>query len=78
MPSSAAVTVQTSEAPEVQTYFKPKKIPAQLRKYDRLILDVNVDGMMKAECEKGKDTGYRAWLLFKIGAVGDEMRNIMK
>ena len=50
VPSSAAVTVQTSEATEVQTYFNPKKIPAQLRKYDRLILDF--DGMKKAECEK--------------------------
>ena len=53
----------------------------ELRKYDRLMLDV--DGVKKTQYEKlfskrsSLRKGYRAWLLFKIGAVGDEEDNEM-
>ena len=53
VPSSAAVTVQTSEATGVQTSNKRRfhlSTAHELRKYDRLMLDV--DGVKKAEYEK--------------------------
>ena len=84
---SAAASVPASTETGDQT-SAPKKMPlevrrSQLRKYELLMLDV--DGVKKAEYERlfsekkffeVRDTAYRAWLLFKIDAVGDEQESV--